>query len=258
VSRRPEDPVVDGNVAQEHYSRLAATYDENWVYSPGFVEWMTDCIQQRLQITDGDLVADIGCGTGLFARGLSPHAAAVVCADPSAAMLAQVPSSKRLITVTASAQDISAGRAALPHSGYDAMLLKEMLHHVDDRPAVIAGLARLLRPGGRMLIVMLPKQISYPLFAAALELFTSQQPDPADVADEMRGAGLAVEVTYESLPLAFPAERYLQMVRNRYMSLLSYFDDEQLEAGVAEIRRAHPGAEITFTDTFAFILGRAA
>jgi len=138
------------------------------------------------------------------------------------------------------------------------MLLKEMLHHVDDRPAVIAGLARLLRPGGRMLIVMLPKQISYPLFAAALELFIRQQPDPADVADEMRGAGLAVEVTYESLPLSFPTERYLQMVRNRYMSLLSYFDDEQLEVGVAEIRRAHPGAEITFTDTFAFILGRAA
>ena len=34
MSLHPEDPVVDGNVAQEHYSRLAATYDENWAYSP--------------------------------------------------------------------------------------------------------------------------------------------------------------------------------------------------------------------------------
>jgi ubiquinone/menaquinone biosynthesis C-methylase UbiE len=249
---------MDGNAAQDHYSRLAATYDENWAYNPRVVEWMTGCIRQRLQVTAGDLVADIGCGTGLFARGLSADAATVVCADPSAAMLAQVPASKKLITVTASAQDIAAGRAALPHNGYDAMLLKEMLHHVDDRPAVITGLAQLLRPGGRMLIVMLPKQISYPLFAAALKLFTDQQPDPADVASEMRGAGLDTEVTYESLPLAFPADRYLQMVRNRYMSLLSYFDDAQLEAGIAEIRRAHPGEEITFTDTFAFVLGRAA
>jgi ubiquinone/menaquinone biosynthesis C-methylase UbiE len=248
---------VDRNAAQEHYSRLAATYDETWAYSTRFMGWMTGCIQQRLQVTAGDLVADIGSGTGLFARGLSPHAAAVVCADPSAAMLAQVPPSKKLVTVTASAQDIAASRVALPHSGYDAMLLKEMLHHVDDRPAVITGLARLLRPGGRMLIVMLPKQITYPLFAAALKLFAGQQPDPADVADEMRAAGLDTEVTYESLPVAFPAERYLQMVRNRYMSLLSYFDDAQLEAGVEEIRRAHPGEEIAFTDTFAFILGRA-
>lgn len=257
MSLSPEDPAVDGNVAQEHYSRLAATYDENWAYSSGFVGWMTDCIQQRLRITDGDLVADIGCGTGLFARGLTRHAAAVVCADPSAPMLAQVPASKRLITVTASAQDLASGRAALPHSGYDAMLLKEMLHHVDDRSAVITGLARLLRPGGRMLVVMLPKRISYPLFAAALKFFTDQQPDPAGVADEMRSAGLDVGLTYESLPLIFPTDRYLQMVRNRYMSLLSHFDDAQLEAGVAEIRRANPGGKIAFTDTFAFILGTA-
>lgn len=257
MSLRPEGPVVDGNVAQEHYGRLAATYDENWVYSPGFVEWMTGCIQQRLRVTDGDLVADIGCGTGLFARGLAPHAEAVVCADPSAPMLAQVPASKRLITVNASAQDLASGRAVLPHGGYDAMLLKEMLHHVDDRAAVITGLARLLRPGGRMLAVMLPKRISYPLFAAALKLFTDLQPDPAGVAEEMRSAGLDAELTYESLPLIFPTERYLQMVRNRYMSLLSNFDDAQLKAGVAEIERANPGGKIAFTDTFAFILGSA-
>jgi len=47
------------------------------------------------------------------------------------------------------------------------------------------------------------------------------------------------------------------MVRSRYMSLLSYFDDAQLDAGVAEIRRAHPGGQIGFADTFAFVLGTA-
>jgi len=61
----------------------------------------------------------------------------------------------------------------------------------------------------------------------------------------------------KSFPLVFPAERYLQMVRSRYMSLLSYFDDAQLDAGVAEIRRAHPGGQIGFADTFAFVLGTA-
>ncbi len=74
----------------------------------------------------------------------------------------------------------------------------------------------------------------------------------------MRDAGLEAELTYESFPLVFPTERYLQMVRNRYMSLLSSFNDEQLEAGAAEIRAAHPEEEITFTDTLAFVLGRAA
>jgi SAM-dependent methyltransferase len=258
MSLRPEDPAVPDDVTRDHYDRLAATYDENWAYDPDFVEWMTGCIVQRLQITDGDVVADIGCGTGLFARGLAQHAAAVVCVEPSAAMLAQVPASDRLIPVRASAEDLAAGRVALPHDGYDAVLLKEVLHHVGDRAAVIAALARLLRPGGRMLVAMLPTRISYPLFAAALKLFTDRQLDPADVADEMRSAGLEAELSNDSFPLSFPTERYLGMVRDRYMSLLSYFDDAQLEAGVAEIRRANLGERVEFTDTFTFVLGTAA
>ena len=146
----------------------------------------------------------------------------------------------------------------LPHDMCDAILLKEVLHHVGDRAAVIDGLARILRPGGRMLVIMLPTTISYPLFGAALKLFTECQPDPVDVAGEMQRAGLRAELAYDGFPLSFPTERYLQMMRNRYMSLLSAFDDEQLEAGVAEIRRAHPGERVEFTDTFAFVLGTAA
>jgi len=152
---------------------------------------------------------------------------------------------------------VAAGRVGLPSERLDAMLVKESLHHVQDRAAVIAGLARLLRHGGRMLVVMLPNRISYPLFADALELFERRQPDPVGAADEMHAAGLDAELTYESFPLTFPTERYLRMVRSRYMSLLSAFDDEQLEAGVAEIQAAHPEEGISFTDTFAFVLGTA-
>ena len=250
-----EERAVNEDVTRDHYARLAARYDENWSHSPAYLEWMTGAIRQQLGLTGTQLLADIGCGTGLYSRRLAPYASAVACAGPSAEMLAQVPAGDRLIRVAASAQDLAAGRARLPHEGYDAILLKEVLHHVDDRAAVIGGLARLLRPGGRMLVVMLPAEISYPLFTAALRVFAARQPDPAEVAGEMDSAGLRAGVSYLAYPLAFPAERYLAMVRNRYMSLLSAFDDEQLEAGVAEIRAAHPDDEITFTDTFAFIVG---
>jgi SAM-dependent methyltransferase len=93
---------VDEELTRDHYDRLAATYDENWAYHPDFVEWMTGCIVRRLRITADDVVADVGGGTGLFARELAQHGA-VVCAEPSAAMLAQVPAGARLIPVVASA-----------------------------------------------------------------------------------------------------------------------------------------------------------
>lgn len=246
---------MNENVTREHYARLAARYDQNWAHSPEFIAWMTRSIQQRLRITGTDQVIDVGCGTGLYARELALDAASVTCADPSAPMLAQLPHDGRLTAVHASAEDLASGRVRLPAERFDAMLAKEVLHHVGDQDQVISGLARLLKPGGRMLVVMLPTTISYPLFAAALELFTRQQPDPADIAEQMGAAGLEADLAYEGFPLAFPADRYLQMVRDRYMSLLSHFSDAELEAGADEIRRAHPGDEISFEDRFAFVAG---
>jgi SAM-dependent methyltransferase len=216
---------------------------------------MEQCIQGRLRLVGNEIVADVGCGTGLYSRNLSAHASAVVCVDQSEAMLRQLPASKKLIPVVASVEDLAAGSVSLPYGAFDAMLLKEVLHHVADQAAVMAGLAGLLRPGGRALVVMLPTTITYPLFDAALEYFSSHQPDPRDIARQMSEAGLDAELTFDSFALTFPTERYLQMVRNRYMSLLSHFDDVQLEAGIEEIRAAHPGAEVRFADRFAFILG---
>src|SRR6266567_9452606 len=80
---------MNADVMRNHYDRLAATFEQNWAYSPEFVDWMTGCLQRRLRIGDGDVVADIGCGTGLYSRGLAVHAAAVVGVEPSAPMLAQ-------------------------------------------------------------------------------------------------------------------------------------------------------------------------
>jgi ubiquinone/menaquinone biosynthesis C-methylase UbiE len=108
---------VNGDVTRDHYERLAATFDQNWAYSPQFVKWMTGCILRRLQIVPGDVVADVGCGTGLYARGLAGHAASVVCVEPSAAMLAQVPYDERLIRVGASAEDLALGGSRSPTRG---------------------------------------------------------------------------------------------------------------------------------------------
>jgi ubiquinone/menaquinone biosynthesis C-methylase UbiE len=238
-----------------HYDRLADRYDENWVYSPEFITWMTGCILDSLNVRSGDRAADIGCGTGLYAKGLAERADRVACVDPSAKMLEQLPKGDAYVPVQASAEEVVSGEVRLPYQRFDAVLVKEAIHHVQDQSAVLEGLTRLLTPGGRLLVVMLPTRIDYPLFADALELFERLQPDPADVAADMRQAGLQAEVTYDSFPLSFSKERYLAMVGSRYMSLLSNFDDEQIEQGIAEIDARYPGDQLGFPDRFAFVRG---
>lgn len=241
-----------------HYDRLADAYDENWAYSPEFIDWMTGCIVDRLGVHPQDQIADVGCGTGLYARGLVERAGRVVCADPSAKMLEQLPPGDAYLPVQASAEQLTSGEVRLPYDQFDAILVKEAIHHVDDRRAVLGGLAELLADRGRLLVVMLPTRIEYPLFADALALFERLQPDPQDVAAYMRDVGLRADLTYESFPLSFTKSKYLAMVRSRYMSLLSNFTDEQIERGIEEIDRRRPEQRLDFPDRFAFVLGTRA
>jgi SAM-dependent methyltransferase len=244
----PQDP-------HTHYNRLADRYDRNWAYSPEFITWMTAHILDRLNLRAGERVADIGCGTGLYAKGLAGRAGRVLCIDPSPKMLARLPEGEALHPIQASAEDMAAGRVALPYDLLDAVLIKEAIHHVSDPAAVFDGVTRLLAPQGRLLVVMLPARIEYPLFSAALELFERLQPDPDAIAVAMRAAGLAVDLQYESFTLSFAKTRYLSMVRARYMSLLSSFDDAELERGIAEIAERYPSEQLTYRDRQAFILG---
>ena len=241
--------------ASSHYERLAENYNDNWAYSPSFIEWMTAQILDRLVIKPGDRIADIGCGTGLYSAALAERTDRVLCVDPSPGMLEQLPKSDALVPVQASAESIASGDTRLPWDRLDGILVKEAIHHVRDRSAVLSGLGRTLAPGGRLLVVMLPTRIEYPLFKAALDLFERLQPDPDEIVAAMRATGLQASVEYESFSLSFEKERYIDMVRARYMSLLSSFDDAQLDQGIGEMDTRYRENRLDFVDRFAFVLG---
>lgn len=101
-------------------------------------------------------VADLGCGTGQVAELLAPFVSHVVAVDESAAMLAAA--RKRLRdqeNVTVREGDL----AALPidDDSLDAALLFLVLHYTAEPAEVLAEACRVLRPGGRVLIVdMMP------------------------------------------------------------------------------------------------------
>lgn len=244
-----------------HYEELAADYDEHWVYGPGYVPWMSGRIAEALRLGPMDRIADIGSGTGLFAREVAQQLQPrhpILCVDPSAAMLGQLgtPPPADLTPIVASAEDIAEGRTRLPYEQLEAMWLKESVHHVADPAHTLRGLAERLAPGSRLLVVMLPATIQYPLFEAALARFEELQPDPAVIKGHLRAAGLEAGLSHVEHELRIDRDKYLGMVRARYMSLLSTFSDSEIEKGIEEMRVAHPEPVLTFPDRFAFVLGR--
>ncbi|HSS66480.1 MAG TPA: SAM-dependent methyltransferase, partial [Gammaproteobacteria bacterium] len=99
-------------------------------------------------------------------------------------------------------------------------------------------------------------EIDYPLFRKALERSRSWHADPSALVRALEAAGFAVERDTLEYRHALPKETYFSMVAGRYMSLLTSFSDEELEAGLAEMTETYADRDILeYTDRFDFITG---
>lgn len=97
-------------------------------------------------------VGDLGCGTGGLLEALSPFVAGVVGVDSSAAMLSAA--KKR----TARLSNVRLERGAmeslpLEDASLDAALVVLVLHHLPEPARAIAEASRVLKPGGRLVIM---------------------------------------------------------------------------------------------------------
>ncbi|MEM9916423.1 MAG: metalloregulator ArsR/SmtB family transcription factor [Planctomycetota bacterium] len=106
-----------------------------------------------LGLLPGDwTVADFGCGTGTLAADLAPNVQRVVGIDNSPAMLeAAATQIQGFDNVELKQGQLTA--APLEDSSYDAVLCVLVLTYLDDPAAVLAEMARVLKPGGKAVVV---------------------------------------------------------------------------------------------------------
>jgi ubiquinone/menaquinone biosynthesis C-methylase UbiE len=114
-------------------------------------------LQALPALLDGDwVVGDLGCGTGQVAAALAPFVSRVIAVDRSGEMLQ---AARRLVRGCRNVEVRRGNLEALPipSDELDAATLMLVLHHVPDPGAALAEAARVLKPGGRLIIAdMLP------------------------------------------------------------------------------------------------------
>ena len=141
-------------------------------------------------------VADLGCGTGSIAQSIAPFVSSVIAVDESSAMLSAARKRLRELDNV----DIRSGRLeALPLADdeVDVTLLFLVLHYVADPARVVAEAARVLKPGGKLLILDMMPHDRQDLRQSLGHLW--QGFARATVGDWMESAGM-VGVRYNSLP----------------------------------------------------------
>jgi ArsR family transcriptional regulator len=141
---------------------------------------------------------DIGTGTGRLLELLAPRVASGLGVDASQAMLALARARlARLGLSHCTVRQADMYRLPLPDAAFDAAVLQMVLHHAEDPALVLAEAARVLRPGGVLVVVELAAHGRADIgerLAHRWPGFTDN-----DMARMLRGAGL-VPVAPASVP----------------------------------------------------------
>lgn len=223
--------------------RQYAVYSRGRVLDPEQIEaWMrtfaAHCPSRR-PLT----VLDLGAGTGRLTPALArTFGGPVHGVEPSERM--------REVAVRSAAADGvtylagSAERIPLPDRSCDVVLMFYVVHHVQDRPAAAAEIARVLRPGGRVLIRStfsdrLPQKPWYRFFPRAVELEKAMFPTLAEVVDAFASAGLP-RIALETVPVqdAPSLAEHAERLRHRAIATFEYLTEDELARGFAALDAA--------------------
>lgn len=129
------------------YRLYAPVYD--WLATP--FEYGRQRAIDRLDVSAGDRVLLVGCGTGRDLD-LLPAGASVAGIDITPAMVRRTAARAHAVDPAVEAQVADGGALPFKADAFDAVTLHLVLSVVPDPAAVVAETARVLAPGGRVSI----------------------------------------------------------------------------------------------------------
>ncbi|QPV64210.1 methyltransferase domain-containing protein [Halosimplex litoreum] len=139
-------------MSDDHYDALADDWHD-YAEAPWRAQILWPTIDELLPNLDGRRVLDAGCGDGTHAAALADRGADVVGVDASDGMIdtARERYGDR-DRVEFHRADLAEGLDSLADDDFDLVLCQHVLSHVPDLEAVAAAFARLVRPGGSVVL----------------------------------------------------------------------------------------------------------
>lgn len=147
-----EHDITDDALRQQaHYDTIARQYEENLGYphTRAYLRYLDDALFSAIGPAPIGTMAEICCGTGTAIDLFAERYVEAVGVDISAEMLeraAREHAGRPAAFIQGDATDLP-----LADSSFDSVVMLGGIHHINDRAALFAEVARILKPGGRFI-----------------------------------------------------------------------------------------------------------
>ncbi|HEX4339727.1 MAG TPA: metalloregulator ArsR/SmtB family transcription factor [Polyangiaceae bacterium] len=195
---RSGDPTLDGDQARLHELETErrdglpeSVADElERYYSPGRT-WQSLTVGLAALLELGS-VLDVGSGDGAAASSLAPYCRSLTCIDTNARLI-EVARDRLAKFPHAEARVADVHRLPFDDASFDTVLVFHTLTYAEDPPRALSECARVLAPGGRLVVLCLDEHRQREVTAPYGERHAGFSPDA--VRRMLDGAGLDVAVT---------------------------------------------------------------
>ena len=182
----------------------------------------------------GKMLADVGCGGGLFAEELARLGANVIGVDPSAPSLETARAHAEAAGLMIEYRLGSGEQLPLPDASVDIACCVDVLEHVSDVSAVLIETARILKPGGiylydtinrtpfsRLIVIKVSQDWSLTAWAPRDLHRYSQFVTPAELHSLLEASGLSGGCHTGITPSPWPPRIY-RLLRQAKTGKISY------------------------------------
>ena len=219
--------------------------NKTWLSSQKYINSFNQFILKQVKLNKNSRILDIGCGRGKILANLS-NKLKLINKPIGLDIENHKDKSKKIIFKKIDALSY----VAKTKSTFDLILIKQTIHLLKKKQAIklLSLCKNRLNPNGKIIILSLdPKKNEIPTFSLMkkkLAISLSKDEKIFNLIFKNESKAIVKKFIYEVRILKI---KYLQMIKDRYISTLLNFTDKQIKDGIVEIRNDY-GNLLKFKD----------
>ena len=157
-------------------------------------------VMQALGVKDGEIIADIGAGSGYFALRLASHVGAsgrVYAVDVSPDMVRHLHGRVRDLGLLNVSPILASPDDPLLPQAVDRFLIVDVWHHIENQAGYLALMKKLLKPGGQIVMIDFQKR-ELPVGPPSGMKIARE-----DLIEQMRAGGFRLATEHTFLPYQY-------------------------------------------------------